>query len=115
METCMNDIGKEILDFMPISERIQVGVATGELLSSDEAGLMGLCITELLEKVPESCPEWPEEERESPMPLDFPQQRCKVLLIDSNETDRQFFEDHLRLMCRIRNPLSLWVCLRGRS
>jgi hypothetical protein len=53
METCMNGIRKEILDFISTSERIQSIVAKGERLSRDEAGLVRLCAKELLEKVPE--------------------------------------------------------------
>jgi len=53
METSMNDIRKEILDLISISERIQGVVATGERLSRDEAGIVRLCAADLLEKVPE--------------------------------------------------------------
>jgi hypothetical protein len=44
---------KEITEFISVTERIQSIVARGERLSSDEAGVVRLCATELLEKVPE--------------------------------------------------------------
>jgi hypothetical protein len=53
METYVNGFRKEIRDFISVSERIQSVVARGERLSSDEAGVVRLCATELLKSVPE--------------------------------------------------------------
>lgn len=53
METGTNGFRKEIADFISVSERIQSIVARGELLTSDEAGVVRACAAELLEKVPE--------------------------------------------------------------
>lgn len=53
METYNNGFRKEIRDFISVSERIQSIVARGESLSRDEAGIVRLCATELLEKVSE--------------------------------------------------------------
>ena len=53
METYVNGFRKEIRDFISVSERIQSVVARGERLSRDEAGVVRLCATELLKKVPE--------------------------------------------------------------
>lgn len=53
METYSNGFRKEITEFISVSERIQSIVARGESLSSDEAGVVRLCATELLEKVSE--------------------------------------------------------------
>lgn len=51
METYTNGFRREITDFISVSERIQSLVARGEPLSRDEAGVVRLCATELLEKV----------------------------------------------------------------
>lgn len=53
MDTYTNGFRREIADFISVSERIQSMVARGESLSRDEAGVVRLCATELLEKVPE--------------------------------------------------------------
>lgn len=53
MNTYNNGIRKEVRDLISVSERIQSVVAQGELLSRDEAGVVRLCATELLAKVPE--------------------------------------------------------------
>ena len=53
METYTNGFRREITEFISVSERIQSLVARGEPLSRDEAGVVWLCATELLEKVPE--------------------------------------------------------------
>ena len=53
METYANSFRQEIRDFISVSERLQSVVARGELLSRDEAGVVRLCATELLEKVSE--------------------------------------------------------------
>jgi hypothetical protein len=53
MENYRNGFRKEIVNFISVSEQIQSIVARGESLSKDEAGVVRLCATELLEKVPE--------------------------------------------------------------
>jgi hypothetical protein len=53
MNTCRNNIRKEIVDFISVSERIQGIMAMGEELSRDEIGLIRLCANDLLEKVPD--------------------------------------------------------------
>lgn len=50
MATYTNGFRKEIADFISVSERIQSIVARGEPLSRDEAGVVRLCATELLER-----------------------------------------------------------------
>jgi hypothetical protein len=53
MENYRNGFREEIVNFISVSERIQSIVARGESLSKDEAGVVRLCATELLEKVSE--------------------------------------------------------------
>lgn len=53
MDSYGNGLRKEIRDFISVSERIQSILAQGENLSRDEAGVVRLCATELLNKVPE--------------------------------------------------------------
>jgi hypothetical protein len=53
MHSYTNGFRREITDFISVSEWLQGVLARGEALSRDETEVVRLCVSELLERLPE--------------------------------------------------------------
>ena len=49
----MNTIRKDVRDLISVNEKIQSALAQGDRITGDEAIIIRMCASELLEKVPE--------------------------------------------------------------